>query len=277
MEIQKHICFREDEVPSLVEYLIRNQIVFDSNEILSGLDIYESNPHWSFVDEQIQRHNLFCQSETIFSKEELRNARWLSMRSQWRFGYPQPEDNFKYETITYTRTNYCSECSSGLLQINPFRIKKEPKWGQRHFAELNWVGDELFLSNTAEELLTQERITGISFLDVYDKKGVNVFPGIRQLAVDNVLPLGLEADSKSVREVEVCPVCGIPKYLLSGIGMLSFQGKIFDDKPDIVKTGEIFGSGHYAARIILVRQKVYQTLMHYKLDRGLVFEPVELR
>ena len=160
--------------------------------------------------------------------------------------------------------------------MSPFRIKKEPKWGQRHFAELNWVGDELFLDPTAEELLKQEGITGISFCEVHDKKGTEVFPSIRQLVVNTILGLGLQADSKSIREVTSCPVCGIPKYLLSGIGMLSIQKEIFDNKPDVVKTGEIFGSDHYAARTILVRQKVYQTLLRNKLDRGLVFEPIEL-
>ena len=276
VEIQKHVCFRIDEAPALVEYLMRNRISYEPGEILSCLDIYESDPHWIFIAEQIKQCNLLCRSETVFTKEELCNTEWLSMRSQWRFGYPQPEDDFNYENITYTRRNYCPKCSSGLKQTNPFRIKKAPKWGKRHFAELNWVGDELFVDDTAVTVLTQEGITGISFLEVQNKKGAEIFSNIRQLQVETVLDLGLQTDSASVREVTLCPECGIPKFLLNGIGMLSFRKEIFENQPDVVKTGEIFGSDHYAARIILVRQKVYQTILRNKLERGLVFEPIEL-
>lgn len=276
MKIRKHICFRTDESPTLMDYLKRNQIQFECGDILSCLDIYDNDAHWAFISECIKQDNLLCRSETIYTQSELCNAEWLSVRSQWRFGYPQPEDSFNYENITYTRNNYCPKCSSGLKQTNPFRIKKVPKWGQRHFAELNWVGDELFLDNTAEAVLTQEGITGISFLEVYDKKGSDIFSDIRQLQVENILNLGLQKDRASIRAVVRCPECGTFKFLLSGIGMLSFRRDIFEEQPDVVKTGEIFGSDHYAARITLVRQKVYQTILRNKLDRGLVFEPIEL-
>lgn len=276
MEISKHICFNPHEVPAMAHYLRSNNIPFDDDEELSVLDIYESSVHWAYIEKQVQRANLFCLSETIYSAEELRNAEWLYLRSQWRFGYPQPEDDFQFEDITYTRRNYCTQCSSGLAQTNPFRIKKAPKWGQRHFGELNWVGDELFVDDTAEELLKKEGITGISFLEVFNKNGTEIFPNIRQMRVENVLNMGLQTDCASVRDVAICPKCGTPKIVLSGVGMLSFRREVFDKQTDLVKTGEIFGSGHYATRIILVRQKVYQMIVKGRLDRGLTFEPVEL-
>ncbi len=260
----------------LVDYLNKNQIPFERGGIVSSFDIYEDDAHWDFVSAYIKRNHLFCLSETEYTRRELCSAEWLRMRSQWRFGYPQPEDDFNYENITYTREDRCPKCNCGLRQINPFRIKKTPKWGQRHFAELNWVGDELFLDNTAEIALKQEGIAGVSFLDVSNKKGDEIYSDIRQLRVESVLDLGLQTDRASIREIAHCPECGIPKYVTSGIGMLSFRREIFENQPDIVKSGEYFGSGHYAARVILVRQKVYQTILHNKLDRGLVFEPIEL-
>lgn len=276
MEISKHICFKPHEVPTLVHYLRNNKVPFEDDEGLSVLDIYESSIHWPYIEKQVRSANLFCLSETIYSTEELRNAQWLSIRSQWRFGYPQPEDDFKYESITYTRRNWCPQCSSGLEQINPFRIKKVPKWGQRHFAELNWVGDELFVDDTAQVALTQAGTSGISFLEVCNKKGADIFRNIRQIQVERTLDMGLQTDGVSIREMLYCPKCGISKFVLSGIGMLSFRKEVFENQPDFVKTREFFGSGHYAARIILVRQKVYQTIIENGLGRGLVFEPVEL-
>lgn len=276
MEINKHICFKPQKVPELMCYLRSNNIPFEDDNELSTLDIYESSVYWPYIEKQVQSEKLFCTSETIYDVEELCNTEWLSMRSQWRFGYPQPEDDFNYENITYTRRDYCPICSSGLVQTNPFRIKKAPKWGARHFAELNWVGDELFVDDTAKEILTQEGITGISFLEVVNKKGVEAFSNIHQIQVGRILDLGLQTNRASVREMALCPECGVPKFLLSGIGMLSFRKEVFDNQPDFVKSGEIFGSGHYASRIILVRQKVYQTIVKNGLDRGIVFEPVEL-
>ena len=276
MRIRKHICFRADESPMLVDYLNKNQIPFERGGIVSNFDIYEDDAHWDFISAYIKRNHLFCLSETEYTKRELCSAQWLRMRSQWRFGYPQPESNFNYEDITYTRKDCCPKCNCGLKQINPFRIKKAPKWGQRHFAELNWVGDELFLDNTAETVLKQEGITGVSFLDVCNKKGDEIYPDIRQLQVESVLDLGLQTDRARIREIAHCPECGITKYVTSGIGMLSFRREIFENQPDIVKSGEYFGSGHYAARVILIRQKVYETILRNKLDRGLVFEPIEL-
>ena len=276
MEIRKHICFQPHKVPKLVEYLRKNQVPFVDDEDLCVLDIYESSHHWEFVKNQVSSANLFCLTETIYSKKELQNAQWLHMRSQWRFGYPQPEDDFHYENITYSRKNHCPECSSGLEQTSPFRIKKAPKWGKRHFAELNWVGDELFVDDAAEFVLTQAVISGISFGEVCNKNGTEVIPGIRQMQIERILDLGLKADRPSIREMAACPRCGIAKFVPSGIGMLAFSKEIFENQPDIVKSGEIFGSGHYASRIILIRQNVYQVLASSKLDRGLVFEPIAL-
>jgi hypothetical protein len=276
MEINKHVCFRLDEAPRLINYLQQNNIEYEMGEIISSIDLYESSPHWAHISECVEQEKLLCHSETVFTKQELQNAEWLTMRSQWRFDYPQPEGDFDYENITYTRQNYCPECSSRLVQVNPFRIKNPPKWGRRHFAELNWVGDELFVSDTAKSIFEGHNISGISFMKVQDKAGKEFFTDISQLIIHNIIDEGLFESKASIREINTCPNCGITKYLLSGIGMLAFQRKIFDNQPDIVKTGDLFGSGHYAARTIVVRQTVYQTIIQNNLERGLVFEPIEL-
>lgn len=276
MEINHHICFNPSKVPELVCYLREYNVPFEDGDDLSVLDIYESNDHWPHINSIVQSEKLFCASETIYSKEEKSQAEWLSIRSQWRFGYPQPENDFGYENITYSRRNYCSFCSCGLKQVGPFRIKKTPKWGKRHFAELNWIGDELFVDNGVMEIFTQAGITGVSFLEVRNQTGAEVINGIHQLGIDRIVEHGLQTDYASIRAVSYCTQCKTPKFLPSGIGTLRFNREIFENQPDVVKTEEMFGSDHYAARIILVRQKVYQQIIKNKLERGLVFEPVEL-
>lgn len=275
MEIKKRVVFRMDEAAGLIAYLRKNQIPFEENYI-SVIELLESDPRWPAIAEIVEQEDLICQSETVFTKQELDSAEWLQVRSQWKCGYPQPEANFEYETITYTRKGYCSECGSGLQQINPFRLRKPIKWGKRHFAELNWVGDELFISDTAKQLLQDGQTTGIFHMDVLDKKGSERIEGITQLRVESVLESGLLSNRDSIRETSICPQCGTVKHVPSGVGMLAMQREIFAGQPDIVKSGDCFGSGHYSTRIIIVRQKVYQLIVKNQLDRGLVFEPIEL-
>ena len=277
MEIKKHICFQNRKAPLLYQYLQQNQIPFKEDDSLSVLDICQSDPHWPGVQRFVSHYGLLCQSETLYSEKERRNAQWLRMRSASRLGYPQPENDFDYEKdITYTRAEWCPICSSGLKQIGPFRMKRPPKWGKRCFAELNWVGDELFLNDAAREILTDAGISGISFRDVKNSSGKEASPDISQLVVHTQLQPGLIVNRPSIRSVSICPNCGVPKYLPSGIGMECYCRDIFENMPDIVKTGEIFGSDHYAARNILVRQNVYRAIREHKLDRGLVFDPIEL-
>jgi hypothetical protein len=53
---------------------------------------------------------------------------------------------------------------------------------------------------------------------------------------------------------------------------------VFDNAPDIVKTGDYFGvEGNMSpARKIIISQKTYQTIVKYKLDRSLMFYPIDL-
>ena len=274
MQIKERICFRTDEAPKLIRYLEQHDIDFELGEIISSLDILQCNPHWENISRLVKEENLLCQHETLYTKEELQNAEWLYMRSQWKFAYPQPERTFLSEGTTYSKC--CSECGSGSVQIGSFRIKNAPNWKKRAFAELHWVGDELFISDSAKEVLCGNQISGISFSPVQDKSGSAVLPDISQLVIQNKLSKGLILDRDSIRTYETCPSCGTTKSVLSGIGMLCFQKNIFENQPDIVKTGDMFGTMHYASRLILVRQKVYNTIVRNKLDRGMIFEPVRL-
>ena len=271
-----HICFRADEAPKLIQYLESNHIPFSSGEIIWSADILQSDPHWPVISHFMNEYDLFIMPETIFTPEELSAAEWLSIRSEWRAGYPQPEGNFGYEEITYKKDHYCDCCSCGLEQIDCFRIKKAPKWGKRSFFQLNWVGDELFVSNRARQFLEQKNITGISFKEVTNKTGTEIFPDVQQMFIHNLLSKGIVENNASIKKSYVCPKCGSKKYIGSGVGMMQFHKEIFTNAPDVVKTAEIFGDGHYASRMILIRNHVYQILTENLLDSSLIFEPIEL-
>ena len=50
---------------------------------------------------------------TEFTKQEIAQADWLNMHSEWHHGYPQPEDAFGYNGLTYDIAAACPECSVG--------------------------------------------------------------------------------------------------------------------------------------------------------------------
>ncbi len=274
MEIKTRIVFRTDDHPDLISYLTNNGVYFKLGEILSVVEILESNPLWPTIKQMTKNEEPLYQWDTLYTKSELDCAEWLSMRSIWRFGYPQPENNFAYERITYS--SVCPTCGSGKVQISPFRIKKAPKWGSRNFMELNWVGDSIFVSDIAREMLINERITGIDFMELLDKNGDKAIQGISQLVIPTVLENGFVYTEQGVREFGECSQCGVVKYVTTGKGMLMFKKNIFENQPDVVLTGDSFGGGHYSTKIILVKQKVYKAIVKNKLGRALEFEPIML-
>ena len=276
MEINKHISFSLDDGPELFTYLQNNNIPYEIVMHMCVFDIYESNPHWKNISRMLKQSKALWLSNTIFTKKELSDAQWLTVRSVWRNGYPQPEDDFSYESITYCDEKCCQKCGSGLYQQDDFRIRKAVNWGKRHFMMLNWVEDELFVDDIARNILEKEKITGVSFRSVKNKKGTEIIPNINQLVISTVLPKGIFTDNRAIRDINMCSSCGVTKYLPTGIGRFQFDRRIFENAPDIVWTDEVFGSGSIASHEIIVNQKVYQTIIQNHLESSLKFQPIEL-
>lgn len=276
MEISRHIFFDKKKAPELATYLLENNILHMNQNGLITFDILQSAPQWPTVNRIVENRQISYFSETIFTKKELSGAEWLTVRSQWRNGYPQPEGNFGYKSITYCDDQYCAACGSGLRQIDSFRIKATPKWGSRHFMMLNWVFDELFVDDAAKNMLTDAAFSGIRFMEVKNKNGSAALPGVNQLVIETLSFPGFVTGRPDVRNIAVCPVCGIPKYHPSGIGMHAFRKESLNAMPDICKTAEIFDWGKSASKRILIRQNIYRAITENHLDRGLVFAPIVL-
>ena len=141
---------------------------------------------------------------------------------------------------------------------------------------LNWVFDELFIDDTAKNLLQNSGLSGFSFMEVHNKKGTAVIEGTYQMIIPTILPEGLVPILPAIDDIYPCKHCGTDKFLQSGRGMTIFKKEIFENAPDIVKTFEVFGSGCVAARLIIISQKMYKFLTENHLDRSLCFEPIEL-
>lgn len=278
MEIWNHFTFREDSHPLTSRYMKQNGIKYDCGAILNGVDISENDPHWPVLEQLLKQENIIrlVLSETKFTKSELLEAEWLTLRSRWYYDYPQPEN--QYRDITYTSEFRCPcrDCGIELIQKDRFRFKRTPKWGKRNFCMTNWVYDELFVSTKAKELLEGSDLKGFSFLEVNSKSGKETLPDVFQIQIPYILPEGIVDKTSNIKRIFVCPICGKQKLCGNGRGQFVFRKDAFIDAPDFVKSAEWFGGGTSASRRILINQKAYRFITENKLDSSLVFEPIRL-
>lgn len=275
MDIKTRIIFNSKSYPDFIATLDKNNVPYETNG-LAVVEMLESSPLWPIVSKAADDNGIKILNTNhilLFTKKELDNAEWLYMRSTWKFGYPQPENAFGYTKTTYA--GECPECGKVNEQIAPFKMKSAPKWNKRAFCEVNWVGGEMFLSDAAKGMFTNEGITGVSFLEVWDKKE-NAFPDISQLVIETILEPGYICSFADGCEARLCSVCKTAKHVVNRRETLKFKKHIFDNQPDIVKTGDLFGDGHFAGRMILVRNKVYKAIVANKMNRTLEFQPIEL-
>ena len=277
MRISKHISIDVEKNFALAQYVHRSGIPYERfSSTCIIFDMYEDNPHWQVIGPALEQIDALCLSTTIFTKQELKEAEWLRVRSKWHNGYPQPESAHGYHEITYDTSQLCQKCGAGLVQKDSFRLTKAPKWGARHFFSLNWVSDELFVDDTARVILEGSSLTGFHFLPVKNKRGTEELSGVQQLSIEEIAAPGIVTGGRDIDEVNTCAVCGRTKYHPTGIGMHSFRREALNGMPDIGRTHEEWGWGAGADRIILISQQMYRLIVDNRLDRSLVFEPIQL-
>lgn len=278
MEFKQRIAFRDDEHKKLIKLLNEYKIKYDQDNSSSiiVLEILESNEFWPEIKKYIIKHNISEYTEVVYTNQEMEKAEWFRLRSKWRWEYPQPVDNFGYQDmITYDNKNYCFECGSGLVQIDSFRVKKSPDWKKRNFLMLNWIEDELFLSDDAKNILLNSGLKGFEFIDVVKPRTETKLEDFNQLKVKNISSPGLVDQNNTIRETTKCKKCGVIKYALTGRGLV-YKKSIFGDDVDIENSFEVFGWGHAALRCIFVNQKFYQVIVNNGLEKHLEFVPIKL-
>jgi len=274
MDVSHYIALRkDDDYPLLFAYLQQHDVEYSVDDPFIILTILESNPHWDNILKLLKMYNCFTNVTMIYTEEERLAAEWMTVRSKWHYDYPQPED--EYEDIVYDKTDYCEHCHIGLIQKEPFRMKRTPKWGRRGFAMVNWLFEDLFVSEDTKNKLEQSGLTGFSFWNVKNKSGKEFLQDFYQIKFEVQVPPGLCEESSNVAGVVICPVCGRTKYNPRMRGQYMFKKEIFEDAPDIVRTSDYIG-WIPADRMLLINQKMYRFIKDQKMDRSLVFEPVIL-
>jgi hypothetical protein len=99
---------------------------------------------------------------------------------------------------------------------------------------------------------------------------------IKQLKINTILDKGLITNTTEIKEQIICEECKQIKYILLGRRKLEFKKEIFENRPDVVKSYEVFGGGLVAARKIIISKRFVQILFRNNWIDNLILEPVEL-
>ena len=278
MDYKHRFGFNTQEL-ELTEILDSLGIAYEdrSNCGIAVVEILESDERWSTLKPHLDRTDQLVLTTPIYTQVEMENAEWYSLRSSWHWEYPQPNtDNFGYERNIIYSDNFCPECGAHKVQIGNFRIKRAPKWGRKCFLSLNWVHDVLFLNEHAKDILQSSDLNGFHFMKVLDTKGEKAIEGIYQLCTEGFAQPGIISNNDTVRTVQACMTCGLPKYSMTGRGIVYKKSAFEGICTDIVESTELFGFAHYAGRKTFINKRFYEVVVKNKLDNKLEIEPVRI-
>lgn len=233
-------------------------------EAAMAFDIEESDERWPAVKAMLSEFNGIDICTTLFDEEECRSAEWLTVSPEWHYGYPMPDHDFGYLQQVYDSSGSCGPCGINGLQVAPFWMRGEPRWGRRHILQLNWVFDEYFVRPEVwKEVFLP---LGIQCLPVLHHKTGAELETVVQLKIEHVLDSVCDLGD---HPFEVCADCGRKKWLPFVRGVFPEPSQLPATVP-AVKTQEWFGSGASARRKVLVSQAVYSSCLAHGL-RGVSF------
>lgn len=253
-----------------VDGQIQNQLSEIGIEVELGLvtfEIDESHPSWKNLEPMISAWRSVDIVTTKFTANELKNAAYLRMAPRWHHGYPQPDGDFGYRTVSYSLANFCSACGIGKRQTSPIRMAGEPKWGQKHILQLNWIFDEYFVRPEV-------------WKDLFEPVGVGCLPVVHHRTgkdLRTVVQLDIMKTESALQisddqPCDTCTNCGRKKY--QAITRGPFPS--FDVTPTspIQKTKEYFGSGGSAWNAIVVSSDLVRQISDRNL-KGVYFIPCD--
>lgn len=272
MRVVHRISLTNSEAKDVSKILESYGIPYNAGKFLCSFDIGECEEYEQNILEYCQKNHAVDLMHTEYDQTEYENASWYTLRSMWRWSYPQPESKHEYRDLVYNFL--CTTCECGKSQKDLFRVRCAPKWGtKKYFAMLYWIGDELFASDKCVEMLQRYQITGFEFLDVLHYKKGEKIPDLNQLKVTNAIPESVDKNGPGIRSIGHCPQCGSTLILANGRPLM-WDKRAFDGlEHDVYKTTDLFGET-FGSHRLLISKRFYSMLQAEKATRSLVIEPV---
>jgi hypothetical protein len=235
-------------------------------EGFAWFDIEESDVRWPMVAELIHKHRAGDLARTEFTCEEVEKAEALGLAATWHRGYPQPDRDFAYRSVTYDLREFCEVCGVGRRQKAPFRIRGgEPSWRRGKIFQLNWVFDEFFVERGLWEAVIAP--LGVDARPVLDASSKTELQTVVQLDIASRASALLSGYPK-----ERCQKCGRDKYVPITRGAYPYIA-IGSTGSHAVKTLDYFGSGHSAFQEVIISRDLGVALRRAGV-KGVKFIPV---
>lgn len=220
-----------------------------------------------------EQHRFFGRYITEFDDDDYARAEWLEADIVSWLGYPKPESDWQSVTYDLAHSDYCPRCDVGISQVNPFRLAKSHRRGKTvSFCRPGWVPDALFVTASVRDTLLAEGLKGMKFLAAIEAGSKTPFDDVIQLLCERTLEPGLINGNDF--QQEVCSRCGRHKFNLSE-RVKRFRRDVFDQKLDFAVTGEWFGSGGLACKMLIVSRQ-FAELYEECRWRGLRLRPIVL-
>lgn len=278
MRIKYRYTFKvREKTKEILEYIYKRNLKhkLDKETYILVIEIFEDDKEWSNLNSLMENNNISSLKSCIYSKREKEDAEWLAIRSKYRWGYPQPDDESDYKNVTYDSANYCSSCGCGLIQKESFKVKNEPNWGKRNFLMLNWVETEIFTNNSVVKQLSKYQLKGLAFTDVLNYKTNIKIENLNQIKIENTLNEGILDIKDTISKKLICSKCNSIKYIMTGKG-IAYRQSAFNTRYDMVKSYENFGDGLMCGKLIFISQRLYKILCQNGWDKELSIQPLQL-
>ncbi|MDD3368773.1 MAG: hypothetical protein PHP50_07800 [Lachnospiraceae bacterium] len=251
----------------IIKILQKRNIEYNIESGILIFTIEEDNQYFDEISNQVKIKSIVSKE---FSRKELDEASWYSVRSIWTVGYPLPED--EYIEATFDQNRYCLNCRSNQFQINSYIIKPF-EWKTRFFCTLFWQDRVLMVSAKCLSILKESQILGYTEKPVLNKKKEE-YDDIIQI-LPNELIDGIDYDASRIEYIWACPVCGTKKYFPPK-GQLTIHKEAFNNiNSDYLSTVTQFGK-YGSNRINIISKKLYDTIIRNNLDKNLEIEPIKI-
>lgn len=276
MKIRHRLIYNTLELRNLEKELEKRLIEFNipydktplpnQNEHIVAFEIEEDHPLWSYFAELVEKQQFSDFYDTIFSQEEIFEAQWSRLIPLFERGYPQPQGTWVTNPPTYS-----GKCRCGIYdeQIQPFRIKGEPKMGKNHFMSLYWSYPLFALNDVVGKI--EANGMDISTVPVHVDSKLTVSRIIKQIVAARPFPAKM-SDLNELKK-SVCSICGSEKYLPHKRGYMIFEQTLLDDR-FIYHSSEWFGDGGSAFQEFIIPKKLAVLVLENQW-KGVRLKPLE--